>query len=72
MLGNNIAIQSDLIGFTSISDTIPKNKQIQKKTDTIRINQNDFVYLKSNQNKSRNILIIYNYYFLPVKSSIPQ
>ena len=52
MLGNNIAIQSDLIGFTSISDTIPKNKQIQKKTDTIRINQNDFVYLKSNQNKS--------------------
>ena len=49
---NNIAVVSDLIGFTGISEIVPENTQIQRKTDTIRKNQNDFVYLKSNQNKS--------------------
>ena len=52
MLGNNIAVESDLIGFTSISDTIPKKQIDKRKTEAIRKNQNDFVYLKSNQNKS--------------------
>ena len=49
---NNITIESVLIVFMSISDTIPKKQTDKKETQTIRINQNDFVYLKSNQNKS--------------------
>ena len=53
MLGNNIAIQSVLIGFIGISDTIPKKQIDKRKTEAIRKNQNDFVYLKSNSEKIR-------------------
>jgi hypothetical protein len=49
---NNIAVTDVLMRFTGISNTIPKKQIDKRKTEAIRINQNDFVYLKSNQNKS--------------------
>ena len=58
---NNIAIESVLIGFISIISSCIEKQTDERKTETIRINQNDFVYLKSNQNKSEILQLCINY-----------